>query len=159
MTNINNEVSLDKAREIVEEFRGKKGILIQALQKIQASYGYIPRNVMEYISRELNIPESTIYGVVTFYAQFRLKPAGKNVIRVCHGTACHVGNAPEITAALESELGIKDGDTTDDGMFSLESVACLGCCSLAPVMTVNGIAYGKLTPDKARKIIRNMKEA
>jgi len=154
-----NTISLEKASEIVKELKGKRGVLIQALQKVQEAYGFVPEQVMEFLSLELSIPESVIFGVVTFYAQFRLKPAGKNIIRVCHGTACHVGNAPEITAAIEDELGIKDGETTEDGLFSLESVACLGCCSLAPVMTLNGDAYGNLTPDKVRKIIKNSKEA
>jgi len=153
------EISLEKAAKIVSSFKGKKGVLIQVLQKIQEAYGFVPNKVMEFIANELKIPESVIFGVVTFYAQFRLKPIGENLIRVCHGTACHVGGAPEITAALEDELGIKDGETTEDGLFSLESVACLGCCSLAPVMTINGDAYGKLTPDKVRNIVRNIKEA
>lgn len=144
------------AQKIIEKYAEKPGALIVILQNIQQEYGYIPRECIEYVSEHTGIPESTIFGVVTFYSQFRLKPAGKNIIRVCHGTACHVGGAEEITAAIENVLGIKSGDTTPDGNFSLESVACLGCCSLAPVMTINEDTFGKLTYKKAADIITSM---
>ena len=98
-----------------------------------------------------------IYGVATFYAQFRLKPVGKNIVKVCHGTACHVQNANALTDALKDELLVKDGETTPDGLFTLESVACLGCCSLAPVMMIGENTYGKLNGKAAVRIIRDVK--
>jgi NADH-quinone oxidoreductase subunit E len=96
-------------------------------------------------------------GVATFYTQFRLKPIGKNLIMLCKGTACHVNGADSIAKALKEELGIEDGGTTDDGLFSLKEVACLGCCSLSPVMMINEMTYGSLTPEKAREIVRGIK--
>jgi NADH-quinone oxidoreductase subunit E len=98
-----------------------------------------------------------MYGVATFYAQFRLKPVGKHIIKVCHGTACHVQNAKEITESLEEALHVRDGETTEDRLFTLESVACLGCCSLAPVMMISEQAYGKLTGNEAVKVIKNIR--
>jgi NADH-quinone oxidoreductase subunit E len=98
-----------------------------------------------------------MYGVATFYAQFRLSPVGKNIIRMCHGTACHVQNVTAVTEDLIEELGIKDGETTADGLFTLETVACLGCCSLAPVMMISDETYGKLDGKKAVKIIKDMR--
>ena len=100
---------------------------------------------------------SDIYGVATFYAQFRLNPVGKHIIKVCHGTACHVQNAKTITDSLKETLGVEDGGTTTDGLFTLESVACLGCCSLAPVMMIGDETYGKLTGKSATKIIKEIK--
>ena len=100
---------------------------------------------------------SQMFGVDTFYTQFRLQPRGKYTIRVCHGTACHVSGASQLTEAIEFELGIKDKETTEDNLFTLESVACLGCCSLAPVMMVGDETYGRITPDKAGKILRKIK--
>ncbi|MEA3446007.1 MAG: NAD(P)H-dependent oxidoreductase subunit E, partial [Bacteroidota bacterium] len=100
---------------------------------------------------------SDMYGVATFYAQFRLKPVGKNIIKVCHGTACHVQNATAITDAIKESLKIDDGETTPDGLFTLESVACLGCCSLAPVMMIGDETYGKLNDKNAKKVIKNIR--
>ncbi|MDD5090292.1 MAG: NADH-quinone oxidoreductase subunit NuoE, partial [Candidatus Wallbacteria bacterium] len=139
-------ISMDKVDDILDQYAGKKGSLIPVLQKVQEIYGYVPSTVIEHISKKTGVPESTIFGVVTFYAQFRLSPVGEHLIRVCHGTACHVGGADEITSAIEGELSISNGQTTADGKFTLESVACLGCCSLAPVMTIDGETFGKLTP-------------
>ena len=138
---INNQAVAQEAADIdlglldhlIGKYKGKKGNLIPLLQGAQDLYGFIPRAVFEKISAETGLPLSDMYGVATFYAQFRLKPVGKNIIKVCHGTACHVQNAKEITEALEETLKIKDGETTEDRFFTLESVACLGCCSLAPV--------------------------
>jgi NADH-quinone oxidoreductase subunit E len=100
-----------------------------------------------------------MYGVATFYAQFRLNPVGKHIVKVCHGTACHVQNANAITEALEESLGIADGETTEDRLFTLESVACLGCCSLAPVMMIGDETYGKLTGNQAVRIVKNIRIA
>lgn len=137
--------------------RQQSGSLIPLLQSAQDSYGYIPEKVIYYISELVGIPAAEIYGVITFYAQFRLKPLGKNLIRVCEGTACHVNGAKNIRAVLQDELGISVGETTDDGLFSLQSVACLGCCSLAPVMMINGDTHGNLTMEKVRKILKKYK--
>lgn len=135
-------------------YSGERGILIPALQKAQAEDGYISREKIEEIHREFGIPLSSIYGVATFYAQFRLHPVGKNIIRVCHGTACHVSGANAITKGVEDELKVKTGETTPDRQFTIETVSCLGCCSLAPVIMVNAITHGNLKPTDLRKIIR-----
>lgn len=137
--------------------RGQKGALIPLLQSAQDSYGYIPEKVIHYISELAGIPSAEIYGVITFYSQFRLKPLGKNLIRICEGTACHVNGAKSILSALQDELGISVGETTEDGIFSLQSVACLGCCSLAPVVMINNDTHGNLTQDKIKKIIKKYK--
>ncbi|MBP3893924.1 MAG: NADH-quinone oxidoreductase subunit NuoE [Atopobiaceae bacterium] len=132
------------------------GSLITILQETQEAYGYLPMDVMEHIAERTHTPIATIVGVATFYAQFRLEPVGKHLIMLCQGTACHVNGSELISAAITDELGIEDGQTTKDGMFSLKHVACLGCCSLSPVMMINGRTYGSLTPDKARKILREL---
>ncbi len=139
-------------------YEGQKGDLIPLLQSAQEHYGYIPRRAIEYIAGVTGVPESEIYGVITFYSQFRLKPMGKYVIRVCAGTACHVSGARTIRETIEDELGIEEGDTTDDGLFTLNTVACIGCCSLAPVMMINDDTHGRLTPASVRKILRNYRK-
>jgi NADH-quinone oxidoreductase subunit E len=131
--------------------------LIPLLQKLQEAYGYLPRDVIERLSERTGIFISQIMGVVTFYSQFRLKPVGKNIVRVCFGTACHVIGAENIADAICRELDIKLGETTEDKMFTVESVACLGCCSLAPVIMINDETHGRLTPDTARGVIRDFK--
>jgi NADH-quinone oxidoreductase subunit E len=158
----NNETSgegidLSLLDPLIGKNKGKKGNLIPLLQGAQDIYGYIPRPVFEKLSAECGIPLSDMFGVATFYSQFRLKPVGKHIIKVCHGTACHVQNAKEISESLEEALKIKDGETTEDRFYTLESVACLGCCSLAPVMMISGQAYGKLTGNEAVKIVKNIK--
>ena len=160
----NNETSgegidLSLLDPLIGKNKGKKGNLIPLLQGAQDIYGYIPRPVFEKLSDECGIPLSDMFGVATFYSQFRLKPVGKHIIKVCHGTACHVQDANIITEALEESLRIKDGQTTPDGLFTLESVACLGCCSLAPVMMIANQTYGKLTGSEAVKIIKNIRIA
>ena len=148
---------LELLNPLLEKYRGKKGNMIPLLQGAQDLYGFIPRSVFEKISAETGLPLSDMYGVATFYAQFRLKPVGKHIIKVCHGTACHVQNAKEITESLEDALHVRDGETTEDRLFTLESVACLGCCSLAPVMMISEQAYGKLTGNEAVKVIKNIR--
>jgi len=152
-----DKVDLSSLDSLFASFRGKHGSLIPLLQGTQHAFGYIPREAFSRISQETGIEIADIYGVATFYAQFRLNPVGKNIIKVCHGTACHVQNANAITDALKEELNVLDGETTPDGMFTLESVACLGCCSLAPVMMIGDDTYGKLTGKSAVKILREMK--
>ncbi|MCX6287002.1 MAG: NADH-quinone oxidoreductase subunit NuoE [Bacteroidetes bacterium] len=153
------DVDLRLIDPLIEKNKSKKGNIIPLLQGAMDIYGYIPRQVFKKISTECGIPLSDMFGVATFYAQFRLQPVGKHIIKVCHGTACHVQNAKEISESLEESLKIKDGETTEDRFYTLESVACLGCCSLAPVMMIGGQTYGKLTGNEAVKIIKNIKLA
>ncbi len=135
-------------------YEGEKGQLIPLLQSAQESYGYISETSIRYISGVTGVPEAEIYGVITFYKQFRLKPLGKYLIRLCDGTACHVNNAKQLKEIIEDELALTNGDTTEDGKFTLSPVACLGCCSLAPVVMINDKTYGRLTPQKLRKILK-----
>jgi len=135
----------------------KKGNLIPILQGTQNNYGYLPEAALKEISVRTGHSLSTIYGVATFYSQFRLYPVGKHIIRICHGTACHVQNVNTVAEALQSELKVSDGGTTEDSLFTLETVACLGCCSLAPVMMIGNDTFGNLTPSKAVKVIRNIR--
>ena len=157
ITEEQEQVDVNLLDSLIEKYKDKKGNLIPLLQGTQDIFGYIPREAFEKISSEVGIELSDMYGVVTFYAQFRLNPVGKHIIKVCHGTACHVQNANAITDAIQDALKVNDGETTEDGLFTLESVACLGCCSLAPVMMIGDETYGKLTGDKAKKIIRDIK--
>lgn len=150
-------VDLSQIDSLIKKYQGKKGNMIPLLQGAQNTYGYIPREVFIKLSEQTGLKLSDMYGVATFYAQFRLNPVGKHVIKVCHGTACHVQNANVITDALKEALKVEDGGTTDDGLFTLESVACLGCCSLAPVMMIDGESYGKLTGKTATKVISEIR--
>jgi NADH-quinone oxidoreductase subunit E len=139
-------------------FDGHAGALIPLLQSAQNTYGYISEKAIDYISHVTGIPAADIYGVVTFYAQFRTKPLGKHIIKVCNGTACHVNGAKEVYATIQDEMNLNYDETSDDGNFSLLSVACLGCCSLAPVITVDGETFGRLDSQKLRKILRDYKK-
>lgn len=152
------KVNLDLMDGLLKKYSGKKGSMIPVLQGTQDIYKYIPKGAIIKIAASTGISESDIYGVITFYSQFRLNPVGKHIIRVCHGTACHVQNAEGITTALMNELEVEDGKTTEDRFFTLESVACLGCCSLAPVMMIGEETYGKLTGEKAVNIIREIRK-
>lgn len=151
-------MNMNSQFEYVYHYEPNPSSLIPLLQKTQETFGYLPKEALEEISRYLKVPLSRVYGVATFYAQFRFEPLGKYVIKICHGTACHVNGAVNISQAIREEVGIEEGQTTPDGLITLERVACLGCCSLAPVIMINEKVYGKLTPDKVRKIIRNLKE-
>jgi NADH-quinone oxidoreductase subunit E len=142
-------------RQTVGARRNERGALILFLQDAQEKFGYIPREIISDISEETGMSEAEIFGVVTFYSQFRMTPLGKYVIRICEGTACHVNGAKKVLQTLKTELGIDVNETSEDGLFSLQSVACLGCCSLAPVIMVNGETHGSLTPDKTKKVIDN----
>ena len=152
-----SDINLDLLNPLIAKYKGKKGNLIPLLQGAQSLYGYIPKSVFEKISNETGLKLSDMYGVATFYSQFRLNPVGKHIIKVCHGTACHVQNAGAITDALKEALKVDDGATTEDGLFTLESVACLGCCSLAPVMMIGEDTYGKLTSTDSVKVIREIR--
>ena len=125
------------------------------LQEAQAIYSYLPIEVQQMIADGMGISLSEVYGVATFYSQFSLTPKGEHIISVCLGTACYVKGADKILEDIEEELGIKSGECTDDGMFSIEACRCLGACGLAPVMTVDGEVYGKCTPESAVRIIRS----
>lgn len=149
------EVDLTKVHELVAEI-DPHGNMIALLQHTQEAYGYLPEPVVEEIARLSGVPASRIYGVITFYAQFTTVPTGRHKCFVCHGTACHVAGASRITEALEQELGVADGETRADLEFTLDSVACMGACSQAPVMRVDDETYGNLTADEARKIARRL---
>lgn len=150
----NEGLELEK---VLAEHKGKKGALIPVLQKAQDIYGYLPTEVLKEISKNLQIPVSNIYGVVTFYAQFHLKPRGRNIIRVCLGTACHVRGGAKIAEAVTNAVGIKDGETSEDLRYTFESVACLGACGLAPVMMINDDTHGRLTPDIVKSLLEQYK--
>ncbi len=152
------EIDLSLIDSLIKKYKGKNGNLIPLLQGTQAIYRFLPESALKKISAETGHKLSDIYGVATFYAQFRLNPVGKHIIKVCHGTACHVQDAKSITTALRENLKIEDGQTTPDGLFTLESVACLGCCSLAPVMMIGDDTFGKLTGKSAVKVIREIKK-
>lgn len=154
----NEDIDISLLYPVVEKYGKVKGSLINILQATQDIYGYLPIQALNYISDNTDNKKSVIYGVATFYTQFRLKPIGKYLILQCQGTACHVNGSKEVSQALCEELNIMPGQTTEDGLFTLEDVSCLGCCSLAPVIMINGEAYGNLTPAEAVKIIRNIRK-
>lgn len=152
-------VDLKLIEPVLDKYAGIKGSLITILQHTQDIYGYLPKEAIIKISEATGIAESEIMGVGTFYTQFRFQPVGKYLIMLCQGTACHVNSSELILQTIKDELGIDDGETTDDGLFSLKCVACLGCCSLSPVMMINDNTYGSLTPDKTKKILKELREA
>lgn len=141
---------------LLGEWKGVKGNVIPLLQKTQDIFGYLPQDAMREISRVTGKAASEIFGVATFYAQFRFTPMGRHVMKVCHGTACHVQSAETLDTIVEQRLGVAPGNTTPDGEYTVERVACLGCCSLAPVVMIDGEVYGRLTGDKLGKIIRTV---
>ena len=146
-------IELDKIIE--EEFGNDKENLIMILQAIQRRYNYLPRPTLAYLSEKIGIPLSQIYGVGTFYSTFSLEPRGKNIISICLGTACHVRGGQKIRDAIEESLSIRDGETTQDMRFTLESVRCIGCCSLGPVIKINEDIHGRVTSDNTKKILGN----
>ena len=150
---------LTKLDAVFKEFEGDGHALISILQKAQEVYGYLPTDVIYAVAEHVGVCPSNVTAVAAFYTQFRLQPVGRNLIMLCKGTACHVNGADAIAKALQEELGIGDGETTADGLFSLKEVACLGCCSLSPVMMINEDTYGSLTPAKAKDIVRKIREA
>ncbi|MBN1862640.1 MAG: NADH-quinone oxidoreductase subunit NuoE [Dehalococcoidales bacterium] len=144
---------------IVHKHNVEPGAVIPVLQEIQETYGHVPPIAIQRVAEHLNIPASEIYGIVTFYAQFRLEPLGKNLVRVCHGTACHLGGAEMVAEALSQATGAREGETSEDGLFTVERVACLGCCSLAPCIMINDETHGRLTPESVSKVITEMRRA
>lgn len=142
----------------IDRLKNEKGCLMHILQEAQGIYGYLPIEVQSMIAEQLNISLSEVYGVATFYSQFSLKPKGKHRVSVCLGTACYVKGADKILAEMEKQLGIKCGECTEDGNFSIDSCRCVGACGLAPVVTIDEDVYGKLTPDMVKGILEKYKE-
>lgn len=143
---------------LAEKWRDKKGSLIMILHEIQNQYGYVPRDVSLQLSRLLDVPLARIYEVITFYNYFKLDPPGKFNISVCMGTACYLKGAPDLVEEIKSMFNIKEGQTTGDGLFHLDVVRCLGCCGLAPVMTINGQIFGKVKREEVAGILSKFKK-
>ena len=142
--------------QILEKRRSQPGQLIEALQDVQENYGYISEEAMQDVSQGLGVPLMEVYRVASFYKAFRLKPSGKNVLTMCMGTACHVRGARLLLDQATGQLGVKPGEATPDGLFSVEHVNCLGACALGPIVTENGSYYHRMTPGKLRKLIETL---
>ncbi|MDD2446300.1 MAG: NADH-quinone oxidoreductase subunit NuoE [Tissierellia bacterium] len=142
--------------EIINSYPKEKRYTLAILQDIQREHGYIPKEYMEYTSEYLNLPLSDVYSIATFYKSLSLKPKGKYVIKVCNGTACHIRDSISILKELQDILGIESGETTEDGLFSLEIVNCIGACALAPVMLINNKYYGAMTKEKVKTVIEDL---
>ena len=148
---------LDRA---IEKFGTEEKSLIAILQEAQEHYRYLPKEIFPYLAEKLDVSQAKIYGVVTFYENFSMEQKGKYVIKVCDGTACHVRNSVPVLNELRKVLGLKEGQkTTEDLLFTVETVSCLGACGLAPVMMVNETVHSAMTPEKVREVIKNIKEA
>ncbi|MDD3839599.1 MAG: NADH-quinone oxidoreductase subunit NuoE [Clostridia bacterium] len=152
--NEENQDKFKKLKKVIDQHKGKNGDLMPIMHEAQHIFGYLPFEVQNYIAEELNIPLTDVYGVATFYAQFTLQPKGKYQIGICLGTACYVRGAQKVVERVESELGIKVGQTTEDGKFTLDATRCLGACGLAPVMMINDDVHGRLVPDDIPKILK-----
>jgi len=148
----------ERLTAIVEKFKTQGGSVIGVLQDIHEVFGYLPEDELRDVSRDIDVPLSTLYGLATFYSSFRLEPMGKKHGCACVGTACHVKGAPFVVETIERELGIKAGETTADGEFTFDTVNCLGACALAPLVTVNEEYYGKMDQPKAKKIVQGLKK-
>ena len=144
--------------KIFSNFKGKRGELIPILQAVQDEFGYLSKENMKQIAKFTRVSESNVYGVASFYAQFRMHPSGKTKISVCRGTACHVRGGPQILGEVERQLGIKEGESTIDLEYSLETVACLGCCALAPVVTIDEEVHGRVNLQDVAKILPKKEE-
>ena len=144
--------------ETFEKYAGVAGSLITVLQKAQELYGYLPMDLIAYIAHKTGVKPAAVLGVVTFYTQFRMKPVGKNLILICQGTACHVNGSPDIEAAIKQSIGVEEGEISEDGLFTYNNVACLGCCSLAPAIMIGETTYGNLTRDMTAEIIKVLRE-
>ena len=154
---MNNQEIITRVDDILSEFGTEKAQLINIMQAIQKEYRYLPEESLTYISNKMGISEAKIYGVATFYENFSLNPKGKYVIKICDGTACHVRKSIPILDALRRQLKVTEKNkTTDDMMFTLETVSCLGACGLAPVITINDVVYPKMTPDRVVEIINSI---
>ena len=152
------EIDFRKLDDIIEnQFGNNKENLIMILQAIQREYNYLPRPALNYLSTKIGIPFSRIYGVATFYATFSLEPRGRNIISICTGTACHVRGAERIREQISGTIDIKNGQTTSDGRFTLETVRCIGCCSLGPVVKINEDMHGRMSTDEVEKVLDQYK--
>jgi NADH-quinone oxidoreductase subunit E len=138
--------------EILGSYRGGRGELVPILQEVQDNLGYLPEKIMLDIAKFIGVPESHVYSVASFYAQFRLLPLGRKRVAVCRGTACHIRGAPQILNMVEKTIGLKEGETSDDMEYTLETVACIGCCALAPCIRINMDVSGEMTPEKAKAL-------
>ena len=153
------ESLLAKLDKLLESFAGEKSELIPILQRVQQEFGYLSEDAMRRIAQFTGVPECTLFGVATFYAQFKLTPLGKKVIRVCRGTACHVRGSGKVLSEMEKQLGIKAGETTSDMEYTLETVACIGACALAPTMTIDNETHGKMTTKKVAEVLGDRNKA
>jgi NADH-quinone oxidoreductase subunit E len=149
---------LDKVQEIALRFKDLPGGLIEALHAVQAEYAYIPEDVLDRLAGAFQIPRARVYGVAKFYSYFSVKPRGRFIIRICKSAPCHVQGAAEVVQALEDELGIRLGETTEDKQFTLEPTECVGACEQTPVITINGKPYGDLNPTKVKDILAGYKQ-
>ncbi len=140
---------------ILSSYKGDQGELIPILQKIQAEFGHVPEEAMNKVAEFCRVVESKVFGIASFYAQFRFVPLGRTQIVACRGTACHVRGAPQILDEVKRQLGIEEGETTPDLEYSLETVACIGCCALAPCLVINGKVESKMTPMKVKELFTN----
>lgn len=148
---------MESMLDILDKYQGDSTALISILNEIQEKYGYLPMSALEEVSKNLRISLAKIYGVVTFYSQFKLNKPGKYNIKSCHGTACYVKNAGMITNTLKFDYEIEPGKTTKDGLFSMEHVSCVGACALAPVVEINGEIHGEMTSKKMRRVVKKLK--
>lgn len=157
-TNTLPDIERSKVEDIIHDYTENNGNSLTILQSVQETFGYLPFQVVKHISEEIGIPLGKMYGIATFYAQFKFHPRGKYIIQICDGTACHVKGSMLLEEFITKELGIKPAETTSDNLFSLEKVACFGCCAIAPVVFINKDVYGNLTPGKLRKILKKYRK-
>lgn len=146
--------NLSEIESIISKYEGRKEFLIPILQEIQEKYNYLPKDALIYVSKKLSVPLIQVYSVATFYKTFSLKPKGKHIIRVCLGTACHVRGAPRIVDEIKRKLNIEVGETTEDKLFTLETVRCLGACALGPIVVIDDEYYGQVNPKKINMILQ-----
>jgi len=156
--NEERDVDLTLLDSLLEQYAEDDGALIPVLQQAQELYGFLPAAVLREIAERRATPFSEVYGVATFYSQFYLEPRGRTIVRICHGTACHVAGAPEVTRAITDELGVGVGETSEDLSFTVEGVACVGCCGLAPVVVTGEQVHGQMDPSSARKLARALRK-
>ena len=152
------DIDTDKLQPLIERYKNQAGTVIGLLQDIHEELGYLPEEVLRDVSDEIDVPLSTLFSLATFYSSFRLEPIGKHHICTCVGTACHVKGAPFVVETIERELKIKAGETTDDGMFTLDTVNCLGACALAPLVVVDDEYHGKMDQKKVAKLVEEQKK-
>ena len=150
------EIEKESLKKILSSYKSKSSELIPILLEVQANFGYLPEEAILLIARFLDITEGKIYSLASFYAQFRLTPLGRQQVAICRGTACHIRGAPKLLDEIEETIGIKEGETTSDREYTLETVACIGCCALAPCLRINNNVHGEVTPERARKLFHNV---